>query len=75
MNSDLVKGAIAFVVIGIIGYVLLVGAAQGWLMLPAGLGLFDQNDWLVRIITLVVLLVIAFALYRYFVQSKGRTKS
>jgi uncharacterized RDD family membrane protein YckC len=72
MNSDLVKGAIAFVIVGVIGYVLLVGAAQGWLALPTGFGLFNQDDWIVRIITLVVLLVIAFLLYRVFMQSRSK---
>jgi hypothetical protein len=72
MNSDLVKGAIAFVILAIIGYVLLVGAAQGWLALPTGFGLFNQEDWTVRIITLVVLVVIAFVLYRFFLQSKSK---
>ncbi len=71
--NDLVKAAIAFVILGIIGYVLLVGAAQGWLALPTGFGLFDQSNWLVRIITLVVLLVIAFVLYRVFTQSKSKS--
>lgn len=73
MNSDLVKGAIAFVILGVIGYVLLVGAAQGWLALPKGFGLFDQSDWTVRIITLVVLLLIAFGLYYVFRQSKTKS--
>jgi hypothetical protein len=71
MNSDLIKAAIAFVILGVIGYVLLVGAAQGWLALPTGFGLFNQEDWTVRIITLVVLLVIAFGLYYVFRQSKS----
>jgi hypothetical protein len=71
--NDLVKAAIAFVILGLIGYVLLVGAAQGWLSLPTGFGLFDQSDWLVRIVTLVVLVIIAFLLYRVFVQSKTKS--
>ncbi len=71
--NDLVKAAIAFVILGVIGYVLLVGAAQGWLALPTGFGLFDQSNWVVRIITLVILLVVAFLLYRYLMQTKSKS--
>jgi len=71
--NDLVKGAIAFVIVGIIGYVLLVGAAKGWLALPNGFGLFDQTNVVVRIVTLVVLLVIGFGLYRFYMQSKTKS--
>jgi len=71
--NDLVKAAIAFVILGVIGYVLLVGAAQGWLALPTGFGLFDQSNWIVRIITLVILLVVAFLLYRYLMQTKSKS--
>jgi hypothetical protein len=71
--NDLVKAAIAFVILGVIGYVLLVGAAKGWLALPTGFGLFDQTNWLVRIATLIVLVVIAFGLYRFYIQSKSKS--
>lgn len=71
--NDLVKAAIGFVIVGVIGYILLVGAAQGWLGLPAGFGLFDQSDWTVRIITLVVLVGIAFLLYRMLIGSKSKS--
>lgn len=73
MNNDLVKGIVGFVIVGVIGYVLLVGAANKWLALPNGFGLFDQSNWLVRGITLVVLLVIGFVLYRWLMQNKSKT--
>jgi hypothetical protein len=71
--NDIVKAVIAFIVVGIIGYVLLVGAAQGWLALPKGFGLFDQSSWIVRIITLVILVVIGFVLYRLYTGAKSKS--
>lgn len=73
MNSDLVKAAVSFIIVGIIGIVLLAGAGTGAITLPNGFGLFDQGDWTVRIITLVVLIVIAFLLYRVYMQQKPKT--
>jgi hypothetical protein len=71
MNSDIVKAIISFVVLGVIGIVLLAGAGTGAIAIPKGFGLFDQSDWVVRIITLVILLVVAFVLYRVYSGAKS----
>lgn len=70
--NDLIKAAIGFVIVGVIGYVLLVGAAKGWLAVPTGFGLFDQTNWIVRLVTLIILLVIGFGLYRFYMGSKSK---
>lgn len=68
--SDLTKAVIALVIVGVIGIVLLGGAGTGAISLPNGFGLFDQSSWLVRIISLVVLLVLGFVLYRMYTGAK-----
>ncbi len=68
MNSDLVKAAVWAVILGVIGIILLGGAGTGALALPKGFGLFDQSDWTVRIVSLIVLVVIAAILYRVYSQ-------
>jgi hypothetical protein len=73
MSSDIVKAAVSFVILGAIGIILLAGAGTGALALPKGFGLFDQSDWIVRIITLVILLVFAFVLYRVYTGAKSRS--
>ncbi len=73
MNSDIVKAAVSFVVLGAIGIILLAGAGTGALGLPKGFGLFDQSSWLVRFITLAILLVFAFVLYRVYAGAKSRS--
>ena len=71
--SDLVKAVIALVIVGVIGIVLLGGAGTGALALPKGFGLFDQSDWTVRIISLVILVVLGAVLYRVYMGSAKRS--
>lgn len=73
MNSDIVKAIVSFIILGAIGVILLAGAGTGALGLPKGFGLFDQSDWTVRGITLVVLVIFGFILYRVYSGAKSRT--
>lgn len=73
MNSDIVKAVVSFVILGAIGIILLAGAGTGAIAIPKGFGLFDQSDWTVRIITLAILVVFGFVLYRVYAGAKSRS--
>jgi hypothetical protein len=70
VDSDLRNAVISFIILGVIGVVLLAGAGTGAITLPTGFGLFNQEDWTVRIITLAVLVVLGFLLYRVYVGAR-----
>ncbi len=70
--SDIVKGTIGAVIVGAVGISLLSLGAGG--ALPNGFGLFNMDSVGTRITLLIVLLILAGALARVYLNGQENSK-
>jgi hypothetical protein len=72
MRTDHVFAIIGFLVVGALGILLLYLGASG--SLPTAFGLFDMNKLGVRIVVIVVLAIIALALFAAYNSVRKRAR-
>lgn len=71
MSKELVNGAIATLIVAVIGIVLLAMGAQG--ALPTGFGLFDMSNDSVRAVVFLVL--VGFGALLWYAYSRQERTS